>query len=149
MVSFVEVEVDTGTGKVDLRRVVNATDVGQIIDPLCLENQLNGCLGSAGIDTALFEETVLDRRQGRILTTNMVDYKWRLFQDLPEMQNVILETPFPTHRFAAVGAGEIATSPGPAAVLMAVSNAIGTWLYSYPASPSKILEVLKKSQGRP
>src|SRR5271157_3962569 len=33
MMSFVEVEVDTETGKVTLLKVVNATDVGQIIDP--------------------------------------------------------------------------------------------------------------------
>ena len=146
MISFVEVEVDTETGKVDLIRVVNATDAGQIIDPLCLENQLNGCLGSAGIDTAIFEETVLDPKIGRILTTNLIDYKWRTFLDLPEIKNVILETPFPSHRFGAVGVGEIATSPGPPAVLMAISNAIGKWINTYPVSPWVILEALGKGK---
>jgi xanthine dehydrogenase molybdenum-binding subunit len=131
---------------VDLIRVVNATDAGQIIDPLCLENQLNGCLGSAGIDTAIFEETVLDPKIGRILTTNLIDYKWRTFLDLPEIKNVILETPFPSHRFGAVGVGEIATSPGPPAVLMAISNAIGKWINTYPASPWVILEALGKGK---
>jgi xanthine dehydrogenase molybdenum-binding subunit len=63
MMSFVEVEVDTETGKVDLIRVVNATDVGQIIDPPGLEGQLNGCFGSAGIDSAIFEETFLSAGQ--------------------------------------------------------------------------------------
>lgn len=147
MISFVEVEVDTDTGMVELKRVVNATDVGQIIDPLCLENQLNGCLGSAGIDTALFEETVLDPKIGRILTTDLIDYKWRVFTDLPSIENVVLETPFPSHRFGAVGVGEIATSPGPPAVVMAISNAIGNWLFSYPATPDKILEALGKTKG--
>src|SRR5208337_3791235 len=61
MMTFIEVEVDTETGKVTLVKIVNATDVGQIIDPQGLENQLNGCLGSGGIDSAIFEETVLDR----------------------------------------------------------------------------------------
>jgi CO/xanthine dehydrogenase Mo-binding subunit len=37
MMVFTEVEVDTETGKVDLIRVVGATDVGQIIDPLLLK----------------------------------------------------------------------------------------------------------------
>ena len=83
MMSFVEVEVDIETGKVSLLRVVNATDAGKIIDPQGLEGQLNGCLGSAGIDTAVFEETVLDRKSGRILNANMVDYKWRTFAELP------------------------------------------------------------------
>ncbi|MEM2394493.1 MAG: molybdopterin cofactor-binding domain-containing protein, partial [Candidatus Bathyarchaeia archaeon] len=147
MISFVEVEVDTETGKAELRRIVNATDVGQIIDPLCLENQLNGCLGSAGVDTALFEETVLDPIDGRVLTTDLIDYKWRVFSDLPPINNVVLETPFPSHRFGAVGVGEIATSPGPPAVLMAISNAIGTWLHSYPATPDKVLKALGKLKG--
>ncbi|HEY79023.1 MAG TPA: xanthine dehydrogenase family protein molybdopterin-binding subunit [Dehalococcoidia bacterium] len=147
MMTFVEVEVDTETGKVDLLRVVSATDVGQIIDPYMLENQLNGCLGSAGIDSALIEESVLDTNTGRLLTANMVDYKWRTFAELPEMQNVILETPFPSHRFGAIGIGEIATAPGPSAVLMAVSNAIGTRLHSYPITPDKVLAALGKIRG--
>jgi len=142
MMSFVEVEVDTETGKVDLVRVVNATDVGQIIDPPGLEGQLNGCFGAAGIDSAIFEETILDRRTGHIVNANLIDYKWRTFSELPVIDNVVLETPFPSHRFHAVGVGEISTSPGPSAVLMAVSNAVGAWLHDYPATPNKILKAL-------
>ena len=140
MMTFVEVEVDTETGKVTLQHVVNATDVGQIIDPPGLEGQLNGCLGSAGIDSALFEETILDTATGHILNANMIDYKWRTFAELPAIQNVVLETPFQTHRFHAVGVGEVATAPGPSAVLMAVSNAIGVWFHGYPVTPEKVLK---------
>jgi xanthine dehydrogenase molybdenum-binding subunit len=145
MMTFIEVEVDTETGKVDLVNIVNATDAGQIIDPQGIEGQLNGCLGSAGIDSAVFEETLLDRRSGRTLNANMIDYKWRTFQGLPKIDNVVLETPFPSHRFHAVGVGEIATSPGPSAVLMAVSNALGTWLHEYPVTPDKVLQALAKT----
>jgi CO/xanthine dehydrogenase Mo-binding subunit len=145
MMTFVEVEVDTETGKVDLLRVLNATDVGQIIDPPGLEGQLNGCLGSAGIDSALFEETILDRSTGHVLNANMIDYKWRTFSDLPPIENVILETPYESHRFHAVGVGEVATAPGPVAVLMAVSNAIGIWLHEYPTTPERVLRALDKS----
>ena len=144
MMIFTEVEVDTETGKVDLIRVVGATDVGQIIDPPGITNQLNGCLGSAGIDSALFEETVLDTPLGRIMNPNMIDYKWRTFAELPEMEHVILETPFPTHRFHAIDVGEIAPSPGPSAVLMAVTNAIGVRIHDYPLTPDKILSALGK-----
>lgn len=145
MMSFVEVEVDTETGKVDLINVVNATDAGKVIDPQGLEGQLNGSLGSAGIDSALFEETVLDRSSGHILNANLIDYKWRTFSELPDIQNVVLETPFPSHRFHAVGIGEIATSPGPSAILMAVSNAMGVWLHEYPVTPDKVLRALGKT----
>ena len=144
MMTFVEVEVDSETGKVTLQRVVNTTDVGQIIDPLGLEGQLNGCLGSAGIDSALFEETILDRSTGHILNANMIDYKWRTFPELPTIDNVVLETPFPSHRFHAVGIGEVTTAPGPSAVLMAASNAIGLWLHEYPVTPERVLKALGK-----
>ena len=144
MVTFVEVEVDTETGKVTLLRVVNATDVGQVIDPPGLEGQLNGCLGSAGIDSAIFEETVLDSRSGHMLNANMIDYKWRTFAELPAMEHVVLETPFPSHRFHAIGVGEVATPPGPPAVLMAASNAVGVWLHEYPLTPERVLEALHK-----
>jgi CO/xanthine dehydrogenase Mo-binding subunit len=144
LMSFVEVEVDIETGKVDLLQVVNATDVGQIIDPPCLENQLNSCIGSAATDSAIFEETVLDESIGRMLTANMIDYKWRTFNDLPKITNVIMETPFPSHRFGAVGVGEITTAPGPSAVLMAISNAIGNRVVEYPATPDKIFKALGK-----
>ena len=145
MMTFVEVEVDTETGKVDLIRVVNATDVGQIIDPPGLENQLNGCFGAAGIDSAIFEETIIDRRTGHIVNANMIDYKWRSFSELPVIDNVVMETPFPSHRFHAVGVGEVSTSPGPSAVLMAVSNAIGARLFEYPVTPDRILKALGKT----
>jgi xanthine dehydrogenase molybdenum-binding subunit len=144
MMTFVEVEVDTETGQATLRRVVNATDVGQIIDPPGLEGQLNGCLGSAGIDGALFEETILNKATGHMLNANMIDYKWRTFAELPPIQNVVLETPFQTHRFHAIGVGEVATAPGPSAVLMAVSNAIGVWLKEYPVTPERVLKRLGK-----
>jgi CO/xanthine dehydrogenase Mo-binding subunit len=146
VMSFVEVEVDTQTGKVDLLNVVNATNVGQIIDPQGLEGQLNGCLGSAGIDSALFEETILDGSTGHILNANMIDYKWRTFSELPAIDNVVLETPFQSHRFHAVGVGEVATAPGPVAILMAVSNAIGVWLDAYPVTPERVLKALKKGK---
>jgi xanthine dehydrogenase molybdenum-binding subunit len=143
---FVEVEVDTETGKLDLRNIVAATDVGQIIDPNSLRNQLHGCFGSAGLDTAVYEETVLDRSTGRIVNANMIDYKWRTFSELPGFRDVVLETPMETHQFKAVGVGEITTSPGPSALLMAVSNALGVHLTEYPLTPEKILNALNNGR---
>jgi len=142
MIIFAEVEVDTETGKTELLRVVASTDCGQIIDPLVLEGQLHGSLGSAGIDTAIFEETVLDKDTGHIVNCNMIDYKWRTFADLPPFQSIMLETPVESHRFKAIGVGEIAPAPGPGAVLMAINNAIGRKIMTYPATPDKILKAL-------
>jgi CO/xanthine dehydrogenase Mo-binding subunit len=147
LMSFVEVEVDIETGQVSLVRVVNATDIGRIIDPVGLQNQLNGCWGAAGIDSAIFEETIIDRRTGHILNANLIDYKWRTFAELPEATHAIMETPFPSHRFHAVGIAEITTAPGPSAALMATSNAIGTWMHAYPATPDRVLKAISKGNA--
>ena len=149
LILFAEVEVDTATGGLEIKRIVTSTDAGRIIDPPSLNGQLYGALGSAGLDTAVFEETVIDKKSGHMLNMNMSDYKWRTFNGLPEFKNIILETPFPTHRFKAVGVGEIATSPGPGAVLMAVSNALGIHLHEYPLTPDRILKAWLKKKGNP
>jgi xanthine dehydrogenase molybdenum-binding subunit len=77
----------------------------------------------------------------------MIDYKWRTFVGLPGFQNVVLETPLPTHIYGALGVGEISTSPGPSAVLMAVSNAIGRRMTGYPLTPDRVLDALSKKEG--
>jgi len=89
----------------------------------------------------------LDKAKGRILNPNMIDYRWRTFSELPTIRNVILETPFPSHRFGAIGIGEITTAPGPTAVNMAVSNAIGKRVHDYPITPDKVLQALGKVKG--
>jgi CO/xanthine dehydrogenase Mo-binding subunit len=89
----------------------------------------------------------LDESMGNILNGNLIDYEWRRYTNLPEFRNVILETPIPSHRFKAIGVGEITCAPGPSAVLMAVYNAIGKRILDYPASPEKILKVLGKIKG--
>jgi len=141
---FVEVEVDLETGAVKLIDVCGGTDVGQIIDPKALEMQYHGGFGSAGTDTAFFEESVLDTSTGRLLTGNMVDYKWRTFNEFPPFATSTLESQFTAGKFRAVGFGEIAGSPGPAATMMAISNAIGMEFCEYPATPAAILKALGK-----
>ena len=60
LILFMEVEVYTETGTIDLTRALGASDVGQIIDPLSIEGQLHGALGSVGTDSAIFKESILD-----------------------------------------------------------------------------------------
>jgi CO/xanthine dehydrogenase Mo-binding subunit len=90
----------------------------------------------------LFEETILDKQSGHMLNANLIDFKWRTFAELPEMKNVVLETPAPSHRLHAIGVGEVATAPGPSAVLMAVCHAIGVHVNDYPVTPEKVLQAL-------
>lgn len=147
VMNFVEVEVDTDTGLVKLSDLLSASDVGQVVNPLELKMQFEGGLGSAGMDTAQLEEHILDPRIGRMMTHNMIDYKWRTFNELPPFNTEILESKFSTaHPFKAIGIGEITGAAGPAAVLMAVENALGgIEINEYPVTPDVILKALGKA----
>lgn len=143
-VYFADVEVDLDTGAVKLLDVRLGTDCGQIIDPASLELQLQGSFGAAMADSALLDENVLDTSTGRIMTGNMYDYKWRTFNEFPPFQETILESHPNVSRFKAVGSGEISGNSGPAAIMMAISNAIGMDFVHYPATRESILEALGK-----
>ncbi|MBQ6621846.1 MAG: xanthine dehydrogenase family protein molybdopterin-binding subunit [Mogibacterium sp.] len=141
---FSEVEVDLDTGETKLIDVLVGTDVGQVIDPATLEMQIHGGFGAAAADTGLMDENVLDPSTGRMLTGNLIDYKWRVFNDFPPIDAVIEESLPEISRFKAVGFGEISGAPGPASMMMAISNAIGVDYVEYPASREGILKALGK-----
>ena len=149
VMNFVEVEVDLETGLAKITDCLSASDVGQIINPLELKMQFEGGLGSAGMDTGHLEELVLDPTIGRVMTHNMIDYKWRPFNELPKFDTAILESRWPTaNPFGAIGIGEITGAAGPAAVMMAVENAIGgAEINQYPATPDRILNAMGKAKG--
>ena len=141
---FAEVEVNLETGEAKLLRALEGTDVGQIIDPVNVRMQAEGSFGAAGADTALFEKMVMDKKLGRFVSGNMIDYKWRTFNEFPPFDTVILEGQFDTESFHALGFGEISGSPAPSAILMAVSNAIGTEVKEYPTTPTVVLKAMGK-----
>ena len=144
VIYFVEVEVDTETGRVNILHALEGTDAGQVIDPINLKMQMEGSFGSAGADTAIFEEYVYDKNTGRLMNGNMIDYKWRTFNNFPPFDTVMLQSDFDTDSFGAIGVGEVSGAPAPSAILMAISNAIGKNVTEYPATPSVILKALEK-----
>ena len=143
-INFVEMEVDVETGEAKLLRELIGTDVGQIIDPKACEMQLQASIGSAMVDTGTFEETIYDYYTGRIMTNNLIDYKWRPFNEFPPIDLVIKESQPNISRFKAIGVGEISGSAGAAAIAMAIGNAIGKPYMKYPATPVNVLQALKE-----
>lgn len=140
---FLEVQVDRETGKVDVLNMLGGTDCGQIIDPSGLEMQAQGGIGSASLDTATFEEHIIDPGTGRTMTYDMIEYKWRPFNEFPEYETCFLESQFDTFQFKATGVGEIAGAAA-SATMQAISNAIGVQVAQYPATPDVILKALGK-----
>ena len=75
-----EVSVDPETGQVKLLRLSTAHDVGQIVNPIGHQGQVNGG-AMQGIGYALMEE--LQVEDGRVTTLSFGDYKIPTINDLP------------------------------------------------------------------
>jgi CO/xanthine dehydrogenase Mo-binding subunit len=145
MVVFVEAEVDLETGHTEVVKLAGGTDIGQIIDSKALEMQLQGGIGSACLDTAIFEDCSLDPSTGRLLASSMIDYKWRTFNEIPLYDAFVMESQVDTFMFKALGIGEISGAALASAVLMAISNAIGADVKEYPATPAVVLHAMGKA----
>lgn len=134
-----EVEVDTLTGKVDVKKVVAAHDVGKAINPVNVEGQIEGGV-SLGIGYALMEEIKLDK--GKVINNNLTNYLIPTAKDVPEIHSIIVESEEASGPFGAKGVGEPATIPTAPAIINAIYDAIGVRFYELPVTPEKILAAL-------
>ncbi len=142
MAHFVEVEVDTETGKVKILRYVAAHDSGKIINPEICENQVSGGV-LQGCGFALVENLVFDENTGQILNPNFSDYKIPRILDIPDPKIIFVEVIDPVGTFGAKGIGEGSNCATPAAVAQAVYNAVGVRV-DPPINPEKLLRALGK-----
>jgi len=138
-VQFAEVDVDTETGLVTVKKVVAVHDCGLIVDKLTTESQINGGV-IMGMGYALYEERVMDDLSGVVLNPNFETYKLAGIADVPEIEIVLINMP----ERGVIGIGEPATVPTAAAIGNAVANAIGARVGSLPITPAKILAALGK-----
>jgi xanthine dehydrogenase molybdenum-binding subunit len=141
---FVEVQVDTETGQIDVLQVIPVHEVGKVIHPVAAQGQIEGGI-QQGIGHTLTEDYVIDPATGRSLNAGFVDYKMPLSMDMPPIRTIILETaPDPGGPFGAKGVGEdpiIAIGP---AIANAVYTAIGVRFRHYPITPEDVLKGLKE-----
>jgi len=140
---FADVEVDTLTGNVLVKRVVAAHDIGRVLNRKLLENQFHGGI-IQGLGFALMEDRVIDPNTGKVLTTNFHEYKVPTMMNKPDIKVIIVSEG--DTRISAVGAkgiGEPAMIPTAAAIANAIYNAIGVRLHSLPMTPDKVLDALE------
>lgn len=138
--NIVDVEVDAETGGVRLLRFTALQNVGKAIHPGQVEGQIRGG-ATQGIGWGLYEGYVYDE-QGHLLNANLLDYKIPTALDVPPIDCVILEIPWPDHPFGVRGVGETPIVPPPAAIANAIYDAIGARQYELPMTPARILESL-------
>ena len=147
---MVEVEVDTEMGTFQIIDHFGGSDAGQIVNPLPLKNQVQSFF--AGIDIACMEQTIWDKNDYRVLNPSNIDYKVRTFNDAPKHDHIVLESiknrEGSDYPFGAVGVGEPLLAPGAPAIRMAIYNACGIKLDSFPFTPDKILAALSAKEGK-
>jgi len=140
----VEVEVDTLTGKVDVLHVHVGQDVGKVLNPLGLEGQVEGGI-VMGMGYALSEEMIYEK--GYLQNTTFHDYKVPTPRDIPEIHFYPIETNEKTGPYGAKGMAEAPLVPTPAAIVNAVSNALGVEFNSLPITPEKVLKAICEKQS--
>lgn len=136
---FVEVGVDVVAGRVRVRRMVGAFDVGAVLHPTALSGQLEaGMLWGAG--HALMEDARLDGRAGRFLATGLTDYHVLVHADTPSVDVVVLGDRDPQGgRVGAKGAGELGVVGSSAAVTNAIHHATGHRVRDLPVRAEDVL----------
>lgn len=116
------VEIDPGTGGVEILRYVCVEDCGVAINPQVVEGQARGGIAQ-GIAGALFEQVTYDET-GNPLAPSFMEYKVPTAAEIPDVRIEHLETPCAFTGSGAKGAGEGGTIGAPAAVLNAVNDAL-------------------------
>jgi CO/xanthine dehydrogenase Mo-binding subunit len=134
----VDLSVDTTSGQIRLKRAVAAADVGQIVHPEGLSNQLAGAFTQAASWT-LKEQVTFDRQA--ITSADWASYPILKMPEAPRIETVLLNRPGQPY----LGVGEGAMGPAPAAIANAVFDAVGIRLREIPFTSERVLAAL----GRP
>jgi carbon-monoxide dehydrogenase large subunit len=138
-----ELEVDPGTGEVDIQRFVAVDDFGNVVNPMIVEGQVHGGLAQ-GIGQALMESVRYDDN-GQLLTGSYMDYAMPRAHDFPDFEVVTSAgTVCTSNSLGVKGCGEAGAIGSPAAVINALTNAIGTRI-EMPATAEKIWRAVQTS----
>ena len=140
---FVEVEVDTGTGRVRILRYVAAHDSGRIINPRAALNQAEGAV-SQMLGFALSEELVTDAATGVTLNPGYLEHKSPMALDYPDVQVIFADVVDPVGPLGAKGLGEVPTVGPAPAIANAIYNATGVRLRRTPFTPDRVLAALSE-----
>jgi xanthine dehydrogenase molybdenum-binding subunit len=141
--NFAEIEVDTGTGQVQVLKLVIVNDCGTVMYASGAEAQQIGgqCIA---VGEALTEEIIYDEASGVPLNFNWIDYHIPTMADMPEIEPALLEVWKGAGEYGACGIGEGTLTCTPRAILNAVYNAIGVRIDDIPIKPEKVIKALGK-----
>jgi xanthine dehydrogenase YagR molybdenum-binding subunit len=136
---FVEVKVDEDLGIVKVTRVIEATACGKIMNPKAAHSQEMGGV-VWGIGMALHENTEIDHRYGRMMTTNLAEYHVPSNADVHEIETMFVEEDDKiVNELGVKGMGELGMVGIPAAIANAVFHATGKRIRDLPITIDKLL----------
>jgi xanthine dehydrogenase YagR molybdenum-binding subunit len=145
-VDYVELAVDTETGRIHVEKVFGAHDCGRPINPTGVISQINGGI-LQGISYALFEQRIMDQNAGYMLNANLENYKILGAREVPEIEIELVENYIAQSSTDAAGIGESAGIITLAAAIgNAFYNATGVRLRKLPMTPANVLAALGKTQ---
>lgn len=136
---FAEVTVDAVSCELRLRRLVGAYAAGRIVNPRLARSQ---CIGGmvGGIGMALMEETVLDDRDGRIVTGTLAEYLVPVNLDVRALEVLFIDEHDPhVNTLGVKGIAEIALVGVAPAIANAVYHATGRRIRSLPITLDRLL----------
>lgn len=137
-----EIELDTATGEIELKKMVSAFDVGKVINKLLCEGQVTGGVVQ-GIGTALFEGYIYTG-DGRLITNSFTDYKIPTSKDIPDIiKPLFVETPQMDGPFGARGVAEHPMISVHAAIGNAIYDAVGVNIMELPITSERIWRAIK------
>ncbi len=131
-----EVEIDPDTGEVEIVKFTAVDDFGNIINPMIVDGQVHGGIAQ-GVGQALCEGVVYDSN-GQMLTGSYMDYRMPRAGDLPSFDVATNVTPCPHNPLGVKGCGEAGAIGSPAAVMNAVTDALGISHMDMPATAEKV-----------
>ena len=140
-----EVEVDDETGEVVVQKLVQVYDVGRAINPTLVEGQIDGG-AIMGLGLGLLESSYPYYPSPEHRGGEFGAYLGPALQDLPELDNVILENPSADGPFGAKAIGEMANNAQPPAIANAIFDAVGVWVTEMPATPDRVLAALAEKR---
>jgi isoquinoline 1-oxidoreductase len=133
-----EVTVDNANGRVKVKRIVCAQDMGFVINPEGATMQMEGCI-MMGLGYTLSEDIRFNG--GQILTTNFDTYELPRFSWMPQIETTLVKN----DELPPKGGGEPPIVPIGAVVANAIFDATGARLYQFPMTPEKVKEALKQA----
>ncbi len=141
---FAEVEVDTETGQIVVKKLVMAVDCGTAINPQTAQGQIEGGMTQA-LGYAVCEEMVYDDN-GALLTTNLNDYHIFRADEMPEIKAILVPTFEPSGPFGAKAVAEIPMDGVAPAIANAVYDAVGVRIRDLPITPEMVWRALNASK---